>query len=158
MMKKAALILILFGCLAGLSYGKSNHNIGLGIIFGEPTGLSFKIWNRQTVAFDAGAAWSFVGEKDFQVHGDLLFHNFSLFRIETGRMALFYGVGARIKFAGANDTADARTIVSLRVPIGISYEFERTPVEFFIEVVPMLDLIPSTDPNMAGAVGFRYYF
>jgi hypothetical protein len=150
-MKKAAFALVIFGCLAGLSFAESNHNIGLGIILGEPTGISFKIWNRQTVAFDAGAAWSIVDEKHFQVHGDLLFHNFDLFRVETGRMALYYGIGARVWFA-------SDTIISLRVPVGLSYEFEKTPVELFIEIVPMLDLIPSTEVGMGGAVGFRYYF
>ena len=150
-MKKVAFALVIFGCLAGLSFAESNHNIGLGIILGEPTGISFKIWNRQTVAFDAGAAWSIVDEKHFQVHGDLLFHNFGLFRVETGRMALYYGVGARVWFA-------SDTIVSLRVPVGLSYEFEKTPVEIFLEIVPMLDLIPSTEVGMGGAVGFRYYF
>ncbi|MGE5741851.1 MAG: hypothetical protein ACM32H_07395, partial [Candidatus Aminicenantes bacterium RBG_16_66_30] len=75
----------------------------------------------------------------------------------TGRMALFYGAGARLKF-GSSDTQDSKTVISLRVPIGISYEFEKTPVELFLEVVPMLDLIPSTEVQMAGAVGFRYYF
>jgi len=79
-MKKAALILILLGCLAGVTYAQSNHNIGLGIILGEPTGLTFKLWNKQTMAFDAGAAWSFVSGGYFQVHGDLLLHNFNLFR------------------------------------------------------------------------------
>ncbi len=44
------------------------------------------------------------------------------------------------------------------MPVGISYEFEKTPVELFLEVVPMLDLIPSTEVDMGGAVGFRYYF
>jgi hypothetical protein len=150
-MKKTAVILILFGCLAGFSFGQSNHNIGLGIMIGEPTGISFKMWNKQTVAFDAGAAWSFVGGKFFQIHGDLLFHNFNLFKVETGRMALYYGFGGRIKFADS-------TTVSLRVPIGISYEFEKTPVELFLEVVPMIDLVPATEVNMAGAIGFRYYF
>ncbi len=150
-MKKVAFALVIFGCLAGLSFAESNHNIGLGIILGEPTGISFKIWNRQTVAFDAGAAWSIVDEKHFQVHGDLLFHNFGLFRVETGRMALYYGIGARVWFA-------TDTIVSLRVPVGLSYEFEKTPIELFLEVVPMLDLIPSTEVGMGGAVGFRYYF
>ena len=156
-MKKAAFILILFGCVAGMSFGESKHNIGLGIILGEPTGLSFKLWSKQTVAFDAGAAWSFVGGKYFQIHGDLLLHNFNLFRVETGRMSLYYGIGARLKF-GEDNLGDSETIVSLRVPIGLAYEFEKTPVELFIEVVPMLDLIPSTEVGMAGAIGFRYYF
>ena len=150
-MKRAALVLILFGCLAGLSYAQGSHNIGLGLMLGEPTGISFKMWNRQTVAFDAGAAWSFVSEKHFQIHGDFLLHNFNLFRVDTGRMALFYGLGARMKFAD-------QLTVSLRIPIGISYEFERTPVELFIEVVPMIDLVPATEVGMAGALGFRYYF
>ena len=150
-MKKAALILVLFGCLAGLSFADSNHSVGLGIILGEPTGVTMKFWNRQTVAFDVGAAWSITRGGYFQLHGDMLFHNFNLFRVDTGRMALYYGFGGRVKFA------DDLT-VSLRVPVGISYEFEKTPVELFLEVVPMLDLIPSTEVDMGGAVGFRYYF
>ncbi|MGB8959009.1 MAG: DUF3996 domain-containing protein [Candidatus Aminicenantales bacterium] len=157
-MRKVALVLILFGCLAGLSFGESNHSLGLGIMLGEPTGISFKVWNRQTMAWDAGAAWSFVSGKYFQIHSDLLLHNFSLFKVETGRMALFYGAGARIKFGSSDTTGDSDTVLSLRVPIGISYEFEKTPVELFLEIVPMLDLIPSTEVQMAGAVGFRYYF
>ncbi len=156
-MKRAALVLLLFGSLAGWTFAESNHNMGIGIMAGEPTGLSFKIWNRQTVAFDAGAAWSFVDGSFFQIHGDFLLHNFDLFKVETGRMALYYGIGARLKF-GSNDTTGSDTILSARVPVGISYEFERTPIELFIEVVPMLDLVPSTDVGMAGAVGFRYYF
>lgn len=157
-MKRAALVLILFGCLAGLSFGESNHSFGLGIMLGEPTGLSFKVWNRQTVAWDAGAAWSFVSGKYFQIHSDVLLHNFNLFKVQTGRMALFYGAGARIKFGSSGADGDSDVVISLRVPVGISYEFDKTPVELFIEVVPMLDLVPRTDVTMAGAVGFRYYF
>ncbi len=150
-MKKAALILILFGCLAGLSFADGNHNVGLGLMLGEPTGLSFKLWTRPTVAWDAGAAWSFVEGDYLQIHSDFLLHNFNLFRVETGRMSFFYGLGARIKFA-------SDLTFSLRIPVGIAYEFERTPVELFLEMVPMIDLIPSTGFQMAGAIGFRYYF
>ena len=156
-MKKAAFILLLLAGLAGLSYGESNHNIGLGLIVGEPTGVSFKLWSKQAVAFDAAAAWSLVGGEYFQVHGDFLLHNFNLFRVETGRMSLFYGAGARLKFA-ENAIGGAETIFSLRVPVGLAYEFEKTPIELFLEIVPMLDLVPATELQLAGAVGFRYYF
>jgi hypothetical protein len=156
-MKKAAFILILLGSLAGLSYGESKHNIGLGLIVGEPTGVSFKLWSKQTVAFDAAAAWSLVGGEYFQVHGDFLLHNFNLFRVETGRMSLFYGAGARLKFA-EDALGGSETIFSLRVPVGLAYEFEKTPIELFLEIVPMLDLVPATELQLAGAVGFRYYF
>ena len=150
-MKKAALVIILFGCLAGLSFGESKHNFGVGIILGEPTGLSAKGWLSETVGIDGGAAWSFTGGSYFQLHGDLLVHNFKLFAVETGKMGFFYGVGARIRF-------DDDTTFSLRVPVGISYEFEKTPIELFLEIVPMLDLVPATEVDIAGGVGFRYYF
>jgi hypothetical protein len=149
-MKKTALMLIILSCLAGLSFGQ-NGDIGLGIILGEPTGLSAKMWTGKTTAFDAGAAWSFVSGGFFQVHADFLFHNFDLFQVETGKMALYYGFGGRVKLAD-------KTIVSVRVPIGISYQFEKTAIELFLEVVPMLDITPATEVGIGGGAGFRYYF
>ena len=149
-MKKAALMLIILGCLAGLSFGQ-NGDIGLGIILGEPTGLSAKWWTGKTMAFDAGAAWSFVSGEFFQIHGDLLFHDFNLFKVEKGKMALYYGFGGRVKMADV-------TIISVRVPIGISYQFEKTAIELFLEIVPMLDIVPATEVGIGGGAGFRYYF
>lgn len=149
-MKKAALMLIILGCLAGLSFGRDG-NIGLGLIFGEPTGLSAKLWTGKTTAFDAGAAWSFVSGGYFQVHGDFLFHDFNIFKVDKGKMALYYGFGGRVKMADV-------TIISVRVPIGISYQFEKTAIELFLEIVPMLDIVPATEVGIGGGAGFRYYF
>ena len=157
MMKTALVIALVFACFAGLSFGESSHNFGVGIIAGEPTGVSFKLWTSQTTGFDAGAAWSFVGGEYFQVHGDFLLHNYNLFRVDTGKMSLFYGVGGRLKF-GEDALGDNETTLSLRVPVGIAYEFEKTPIEIFLEIVPMLDVVPATEISIAGAVGFRYYF
>lgn len=149
-MKKTAVALILLTAAAGVSFG-GDGNIGLGLIFGEPSGISFKLWTGNTTAIDGAAAWSFVGGGFFQVHSDLLFHNFNLFEVEKGKMALYYGFGGRVKMAD-------QTQVSLRVPVGISYEFEDTSIELFLEVVPMLDLAPSTEAGIAGGIGFRYFF
>lgn len=156
-MRKIGLAIILLSALAGMSFaqaGRTGGNIGLGIIFGEPTGVSFKYWTSQTIAFDAAAAWSFADGSSLQIHGDLLFHSFDLFRVERGRMALFYGFGGRLK---TRDT-DGKARLSFRVPIGISYEFERAPVELFVEIAPMLDLVPKTAGAIGGGIGFRYYF
>jgi hypothetical protein len=156
-MKKAALFVIFLAAVAGLASaqtGRAGGNTGIGIIFGEPTGVSFKFWTGRTIAIDAAAAWSFVNGGAFQVHGDLLFHSFDLFRVEKGRMALYYGFGGRLKTK--TSTEDAR--LSFRVPLGISYEFERAPVELFMEIAPMLNLAPKTEGDIGGGIGFRYYF
>jgi hypothetical protein len=156
-MKKTALIIILLAAVAGMSQaqtGRTGGPLGIGIIFGEPTGVSLKYWTGRTIAFDAAAAWSFADGSSFQIHGDILFHSFDLFRVQEGRMALYYGFGARLKTKDNN--GDAR--LSFRVPIGISYEFQRVPIELFVEIAPMLDLTPKTQGAIGGGIGFRYYF
>lgn len=156
-MKKAVLIIALFAAVAGMTFaqtGRAGGNTGLGIIFGEPTGVSFKYWTGRTMAIDAVAAWSFADGSSFQLHADLLFHSFDLFQVERGRMVLFYGFGGRIKTKDINGDF----VMSFRLPIGISYEFERAPVEIFVEIAPMLNLIPSTQAAIGGGIGFRYYF
>jgi hypothetical protein len=156
-MKKLALILTVLMAFAGMSYAQGGHQggpTGIGLIFGEPSGVSFKFWTGSTIAFDAAAAWSFVNGGSFQVHGDIIFHSFNLFRVERGRAALYYGFGGRFKTA--HDTEKAR--VSFRVPIGVSYEFEGAAIELFFEVAPMLDLAPETQAAVGGGLGFRYYF
>jgi hypothetical protein len=156
-MKKAALIIIFLAAVAGIAHaqtGRSGGDAGLGIIFGEPTGVSFKYWTGRTIAIDAAAAWSFVNGGSFQVHGDLLFHSFDIFRVERGRMAFYVGFGGRFKTKDEN--GDTR--LSFRAPLGISYEFERAPVEIFVEVAPMLNLTPRTEGDIGGGIGFRYYF
>ncbi len=156
-MKKAALIFIMLVAVAGASHaqtGRTGGNLGIGIIFGEPTGVSFKYWTGKTIAIDMAAAWSFADGSSFQIQGDLLFHSFDLFHVDTGRMALYYGFGGRFKTKDEN--GDAK--LSFRVPIGISYEFQRTPVEIFVELAPMLDLTPKTQGAIGGGIGFRYYF
>jgi len=156
-MRKTALIVVALMALAGWSYAQGQHeagNTGIGLIFGEPSGVSLKVWTGPKIAFDGAAAWSFVNGGSFQVHGDILFHSFGIFNIERGKAAIYYGFGGRFKTA--TDTEKAR--FSFRVPLGISYEFEGVSIELFFEVVPMLDIVPSTEASVGGGIGFRYYF
>jgi hypothetical protein len=124
---------------------------GLGIIVGEPTGVSFKYWTSSTTAFDAALAWSFVDEGAFHIHGDYIFHNFNLIRISGGKLPFYYGIGARIKTAN-------KTRFGVRVPLGLAYIFFNAPVDIFFEVVPILDLAPKTDFKINAAIGARFFF
>ena len=124
---------------------------GLGIILGEPTGLSCKIWTTSTTAVDAAAAWSFADESALHLHADYLFHNFSLIDVERGLVPLYFGIGGRIKLED-----DSK--VGVRIPVGIGYFFEGAPLDFFLELVPILDLAPDTEFEFNGALGLRYFF
>ena len=125
-------------------------NTGFGVMLGEPTGLSLKIWNNDRSAFGFGAAWSFGAQDALHLHGDYLLHSW-FNEVDEGSLAFYYGIGARFLMAD-----DAR--VGVRVPFGLNYHIQDAPVDVFIEAVPILDLVPSTSFNGNGALGIRYYF
>jgi hypothetical protein len=125
---------------------------GLGIIVGEPTGLSLKSWVGGNSALDLGLAWSFSHDGNMHVHGDYLAHNFNLFDLDSGALPLYYGIGARVLFT----ENDAR--VGLRVPVGLAYIFSGSRADLFVELAPLLDLTPDTEFNLNGAAGLRYFF
>jgi hypothetical protein len=129
-------------------------DFGLGLILGEPTGLSAKYYNGGTTAFDFGLAWSFGSNSNnanFHLHADYLIHRFDLIQVEQGRMPIYFGIGGRLR-----TSRDAH--VGIRFPIGVSYYFERDPIELFFEVVPVFDLTPRSQVSGNGGLGFRFYF
>ena len=142
---------------------RAEEGFGLGVIVGEPTGLSAKAWIRPDQAIDAAAAWSFSENDSFQFHLDYLFHKFDLLKIDaaTGRLPLYFGVGARVKLKD-HDNPHGRNeddaLVGVRVPLGLALLFAKAPVELFAEIVPILDVVPDSDFAVNGAFGARWYF
>jgi hypothetical protein len=150
-MKKTILAAVFFILLfSGMASGQ-DHGFGLGIIVGEPTGVSLKTWTGGRTGLDFAVAWSFGRHDALHLHVDYLFHNFSLFKVEKGDLVLYYGIGGRVK-------AEEKARVGVRIPIGISYFFEKDPIEIFFELGPILDLAPATDFYMTGGIGIRYFF
>lgn len=149
-MKKKFLFGLIVFVLASECFSQ-DKGIGAGIILGEPTGISVKYWTHSTGAFAGAAAWSFADEGAFHIHVDYLLHNFNLINVPNGRLPFYYGIGGRIK---ASD--DAR--IGARVPLGLAYLFDDVPFDAFIEIVPLLDLVPKTAFRINAAIGGRYYF
>jgi len=168
-MKKMILVILIFlttviafkdfKLLAG-----DGGEFGAGIIIGEPTGLSFKYWldgdNKNAV--DGAIAWSLDNNKFFQIHADYLFHNYRMFKIKKGKLGFYFGGGARIKIRNDNNDINDKdkddTRLGLRIPFGLDYVFSNVPIDIFLEIVPVMDLIPSTDFNLNASIGTRYFF
>jgi hypothetical protein len=142
----ASVVLLICGAA-----GAQDSGFGLGIIVGEPTGISVKQWTDSRTAVDAAIAWSFEKEAALHLHGDLLYHSFTPPKIDRGKLTWYYGIGGRVKFED-----DSK--VGVRVPLGMDYFFGTAPLDFFFELVPILDLAPSTDFGMNAAIGIRYFF
>ncbi len=146
------IIAVFFVIFLFTSKGFSQKNIfGLGIIIGEPTGISAKVWTGQTTAIDAAAAWSFYYPGALHLHADFLKHNFILIDVSRGELPFYYGLGARLKVA-------TEPQLGIRIPVGLSYIFDKAPFDTFFELVPELDIIPATQFWINAAIGARYYF
>jgi hypothetical protein len=146
--------ILFFVFIAVLTCGNlqaQDKGFGLGIILGEPTGISGKLWTGYGNAIDGAVAWSFDDEDAVYLHGDFLFHKFYQYKEWRHRLLPYYGIGGRLKF-------EDRTKVGIRIPLGMNYLLVNSPLDFFIEVVPLLDLAPSTEFSLDGAIGIRYFF
>ena len=152
-MKKLVVVLALVIAAAAAE----PSGFGLGIIIGEPTGLSAKAWLSGNTAVDAAAGWSSRHEY-VHLHADFLLHNFGLFDVDPGDLPLYYGIGGRLVLADGNHDHNDEMTAGLRVPVGVSYLFDTAPFDLFLEVVPLLNLLPGTEFDINGAVGVRYYF
>jgi len=127
---------------------------GVGVIFGEPTGVSLKYFINDKLAVDGGVGWAFYKETDFHLHADVLWHQFDLIPVPEGRLPLYFGVGARFK---AMDDQDDR--VGIRAPVGLSYLFETLPLDVFVEVAPVLDFTSSdVHGSVTAGIGARWWF
>jgi hypothetical protein len=141
----------LFCLFLGATAQAQDRGFGMGVILGDPSGISGKSWISRKTAFVGAVAWSLQRDEALHLHLDHLFHDFNAIRADRGTMALYYGFGGRIKFAN-------KSTISARIPIGMDYLFEDAPLDLFLELVPMLDLIPRPELNLNGGVGIRYFF
>ncbi len=150
---KLILLAILSIGTVSIAYAQQNRGLGIGIMVGEPTGLSLKNWSRSTSAYAAGIAWSFTEKTSLHVHLDYVRHK-PLFRGEfRDRIPFYYGLGARMKMRDEKDSK-----VGVRIPLGITMLPDNVPIDIFFEIVPVLDILPDTDFGFNSALGIRYYF
>ncbi len=132
----------------------ASGGLGLGVVAGEPSGLSAKMWLSDAAALDAAAGWS-LGENGWMyLHADYLHHRYDLRPPELERGLPYYiGIGFRLLL---RDEHDSR--LGVRVPLGLDYVFEEAPVDVFLELAPVVNLIPETELGLSGGIGVRYWF
>jgi len=144
----------------------SNGTFGLGIELGEPSGLNGKYFYQPDKAIDFGLGWvyhHYYGGDGFHLYVDHLWHPTTLVRAEAFQMPFYIGVGGRIwnfDCGGCNDHANA---IGVRVPFGISFDFNNVPLDVYIQLVFVADVFINYPghgfgPGLDGNVGIRFWF
>ena len=154
-MKNFLVAAIVIACVGTSVATAAPGLLGLGVMVGEPTGFSAKLWLGNHVALDAALAYSYLWHgSGVNLHGDLLFHTGSLVPGIVGFLPLYAGVGARVRLANGVDNP---MLAGLRIPFGAEYVLPIIPIGVFLEVAPILDFASGISFNGNSSVGIRYY-
>lgn len=124
---------------------------GLGLVVGEPTGITGELKLTEHTALDGAVGISLFDDRDFYFHLEFLYFLPELIHGSSVSLSAYLGIGGYM-------VAHRETNVGARVPFGLSLEFTAVPLEIFLEVAFKLRFIPEVDPDVGGALGFRYYF
>jgi hypothetical protein len=142
--------------------GSDKGVFGLGLIAGEPTGVSAKYYLGNDTAIDFALGPAFIGS-GIQVHSDFLWHPFVIDRKESFVLPFYFGAGVRVlRHDSGGDDDEDHVRIGLRVPAGILFDFTEIPLDVFAEFAGVADYHTAgksdfgLDINLG--VGARYYF
>lgn len=120
------------------------HELAIGGHFGLPTGLSMKL-ETDRHSYDLLLAWNLSDFFVAQSHVWLVEQSLA----EQPNLQYFAGPGLVIQGReGALQTGFSATA-------GLA--FEVSPFEFFFQVSPMLNIVPSTEGDVNAGAGFRIF-
>ncbi len=138
-------------------YGPKARRFGAGIILGDPTGISLKGYVSSRIAIDGIFSWSFVDDA-FILIGDLTYDILDIpVNASSFTLPFYIGAGAKVGFVQRGNR-DGKTLIGVRVPVGVGMQFINHAVEVFFEVAPGFEVSPATDFDITGGIGVRYYF
>jgi hypothetical protein len=151
---------------------QGDKTFGLGLEIGEPTGLNGKYFLSDSGALDFGVGWiyrHYYYDDGLHLYVDYLWHPTSLASTPSFQLPFYIGLGLRywdFEYCDGPVCYDGSAI-GIRVPIGISFDFNNAPLDIFIQVVPVIDFLTDdyydryddrTHLGVDVSAGLRYWF
>ena len=134
---------------------------GIGLILGEPTGITAKLYLHDDRAIDFAAGSAFIAG-GLQVHSDYLFHPWILQDRDSFVLPVYIGPGLRlIDYSGGADSG-SHLAVGIRAVVGLLFDFKNVPLDAFVEVAGVGEYDFKSGNGLGAAFnaggGMRYYF
>jgi hypothetical protein len=166
MMFALAFFLFLSLLFSGVAQAQDSYKkFGLGIVLGEPSGLSTKVFLSRASALDFDVAYSVFAE-NFMFTGDYLYHFDDALEGQNSTVTIrpYIGgggvlwLGDRDVFVGKNAQNNSDRALGVRFTGGFSFFFPKVSVEAFADLSPGVGLFPETGFIVGGVIGVRYFF
>jgi len=137
---------------------------GLGLIAGEPTGGTLKLFFGPRLALQTHLAITWWQIHRTAVFLDFVWHPHVITENRHFLLLWYWGVGAGfgIRSPWYEDRRgqdwEADPAVWIRAPFGFPFIFDKVPVEAFVEFGPSLRVYPPVGIGPFAAIGARWYF
>jgi hypothetical protein len=151
-------VILLFQLLPRVAAADSEQRrgpIGVGLMVGDPVGVSVMYRSDASQALSLGAGFDMGGSGDLHLHADYLRSYYPLDPNDwkEGLAAPYAGIGVRVRFLEDEDD-DA----GLRVPLGVTIQVRDLPIDVFAEVAPVFVVLPDLDFDVDWGFGVRGWF
>ncbi|WII71810.1 hypothetical protein QJS83_15200 [Bdellovibrio sp. 22V] len=155
-MMKVFFIFLLLLSLLGIEHAHATN--ALGVVLGDPTGVSGRMGLDNAHSLEGAVAFSLGKDEDLHLHATYLWDRARSFNVEGGGpLEMYYGLGVRlITFDGGKH--DGEVAIGPRAPLGLLYNFNNPDIELFGEISVALDLTPETDVDLDLGIGVRVRF
>jgi hypothetical protein len=134
--------------------------LGIGIILGEPTGVTAKLYIKDDQAIQAAVGSAFIGG-GLQLHADYVFHPYILQTRPSFVLPVYFGPGVRV-IDYTNGRDDSSFAIGARLVGGLLFDFKDVPLDAFVEVAGVLEYEFKDGKGAAlklnAGAGVRYYF
>jgi len=155
--------------LSGLAFASSTEvgsprDFGLGVQVGTFSGITGKFYLRDRYrALDFAVGTAYGGTFSSSLHAHVTYHEHFGPIVSGGGVTIPWrlGIGGWLN-AGSNwifpQYDDQGLIVGVRAPVGLDFDVEDVPAQFFVEIAFDLAIVPGIAAGLDGSVGARYYF
>lgn len=147
----------------------ANGEFGLGLELGAPAGVNGKYFLTDDRALNFGLGflydhYYFDDRDGVHLYLDYMFHPFAITTNPTFQLPFFIGIGGRIwdfddRVGRVDDDGFA---FGVRCPIGIAFDFNRVPLDIFVQLTAVADFLvdyrDNGDFHLEGSFGVRYWF
>lgn len=137
-------------------------NFGLGIVGGDPTGLTGELVFGRRTSMDFTVGLDTFDDDAVYVAADYLIRLVDLAPRGSVGIPLYLGFGAFVVDYD-NGNNDDLVVVGPRVPFGLQLDFRSVPLVVFAELAVRFILVSNhdhgdDDSDLDGSIGFRIYF
>lgn len=148
---RVARLVVLLALLWSAPARAESGAFGLGLILGQPTGITGAYELSDNTAIDAALGLALFDDRDFYLHVEFLWYTPALLKGDGVELSAYLGIGGFV--VTHNDP-----VIGARAPFGLSLDFSAVPLQIFLEASVLLAIVPDVAGDVRGALGFRYYF